>query len=255
MRSEMLPLVDSLIKEYLTFRGFNSTLRHLETELKKEKDLKFKVDKLIEEVVHCVDSHDIDRLKNLWEFFNTKVFNNLTEENSRTASQFENDVYKLYLANCVHHKLNAKCTEFFEKMIDFLRANPLWTEWFALPYIADAKECEPFRKYFAKKWQEAFLISLHNFFAISLSVLTMPLLTECISEVMQTDVSSGTPCETRMERSSSRSRMPSGHSMTDDLMDDFAIIAQCSNNPRVEGSKSSLKSLLKNIAGGKKSTD
>ncbi|KAK0396831.1 hypothetical protein QR680_001878 [Steinernema hermaphroditum] len=254
MKSDMLPLVDSLIKEYLTFRGFSSTLRHLESDLKKEKDLKFKVDKLIEEVVHCVDSHDIEKLKNLWEFFNAKVFNNLSEETSKTAGQFENDVYKLYLTNCVHHKLNGKCTEFFEKMIDFLRANPLWTEWFALPYITDAKECEPFRKYFSKKWQEAFLISLHNFFAISLSVLSMPLLTECVAEVMQADASSSTPCEGRPERSSSRSRMPSGHSLTDDLMDDFAIIAQCSNNARVE-SKSSLKSLLKNIAGGKKSTD
>ncbi|TMS36452.1 hypothetical protein L596_003610 [Steinernema carpocapsae] len=226
MRPDVVSLVDSLIKEYLTFRGFNAAIRHLDNDLKKEKDLKFKVDKLIEEVVQCVDCYEIEKLRSLWEFFNTKVFNGLSEEKSRTASQFENDVYKLYLVNCVNHKATAKCAEFFETMIGFLRSNHQWTEWFAIPYIADAKDCEPFRKYFSKKWQEAFLVSLHNFFAISFSVVAMPLLTECVNELMQADGTSNTPNETRGERSASRSRMPSGHSLSEDLMDDFAIIAQ-----------------------------
>lgn len=41
--SSAVLVVDSLIKEYLIFRGFTSTLKQLEVDLKNEKERGFKV--------------------------------------------------------------------------------------------------------------------------------------------------------------------------------------------------------------------
>lgn len=51
------------------------------------------------------------------------------------ARQLENDVFKLYLVNCVQNKQRDKSITFFEKMTDLVRNNPAWNGWFGkTPY-------------------------------------------------------------------------------------------------------------------------
>ncbi len=111
------------------------------------------------------------------------------------AKQLENDLFKLYLANCVHNRKSDKAKEFFEHLTPRLHAIEAWREWFgklcqslcffpienclrvqflAMPYLANPQEQPLFRQYFSKPWQETFLISLHNFLSLAFHQMQVP---------------------------------------------------------------------------------
>ncbi|KAH7731358.1 hypothetical protein AAVH_00256 [Aphelenchoides avenae] len=220
MNAEVLTIIDDLIREYLVFRGFGTTLKSFETDCKRAYDFKYRVDSLVKEVVGAIETFDIDRLASLWEFFNSKLFKNLTEDENRLATELENDVYRLYLVNCIQHKQQAKTPVFFSRMANYVRNNPEWKEWYVLPFIPDAEIEEKFRKYFASQWQERLLVSLHNFVSVSLEKVSPPALVNYVLQAM----------ESRKGDAVSHQRLISASSANDplenELMDDFAIIAQ-----------------------------
>ncbi|KAI1705676.1 protein kinase domain-containing protein [Ditylenchus destructor] len=240
MDSNVIAEVDELIKEYLTFRGFAATLKSFEVETKKEQDCKYRVDKLVEEIVQAIETFDVDRLKAIWQFLNTKVLNTLNKEQSEVASELENDVYKLYMVNCIQKKQKDKCHFFLETMNEELQSIP---DWFSLPFVSNAAENEKFKREFSKNWQELLIISLHNLIAIALQRIQMPALVACVKQAIKT----GGPQETDASDPFFRRYSP------DDIpMDDFSIIAQCSSSVKAQSasqSKSSIRSILKSIAG------
>uniref|UniRef100_A0A0N5BSS0 LisH domain-containing protein n=1 Tax=Strongyloides papillosus TaxID=174720 RepID=A0A0N5BSS0_STREA len=248
--SDPYNVVDSLIKDYLHFRGFTASLKTFEIDSNTAKDKKYKVDAIVEDIVSCIEKYDIVSLRGIWEYLNVRIFTSLSSEQVTIARQLENDIYRLYLVNTIQNRKQSKAVEFFEKNMDFLRNNSQWNEWFSLPYIGNPTESETFKKFFTKQWHEILLVSLHNFLSISFSKIKAPALLECVNEMIKNDSpddylpSSGDRIEFP------RSRVPSFHSF-DELMDDFAIIAQASNVDRNKPNKGVLISMLKNIAGSR----
>ncbi|CAJ0954015.1 unnamed protein product, partial [Mesorhabditis belari] len=226
---------DELVRGYLHYRGLTQTVSTFEQELKTEHHSKVQVEKIVEEILSSIEKHDIDSLKKIWTTFNERVFNSLSGEESRLAQQYENDVYRLYLVKCVQKNDKQKCVEFFTKIAPLAVNNPQWNEWFTISYVQNAKDREPFKKYFVKQWQEIFLISLHNFLSITMQSVEKPLLLRMIEAAMQ-------------ESSSSPTSGRSG-SIDEELIDDFAVIAQCSGPMKAASSKPSLKNLFKSITG------
>lgn len=78
--------VDSLICEYMLFRGFSGSLRTFETELKTEKDKGFRVDKIIDQITHAINVHDLAVLRDIWSHLDGHLFSKL--EHSFTAGDF-----------------------------------------------------------------------------------------------------------------------------------------------------------------------
>lgn len=54
--------VDDLVKEFLIFRGFSSTLKQFDAELKSDKDHSLRADKVVEQLMVCINTHDLDTL-------------------------------------------------------------------------------------------------------------------------------------------------------------------------------------------------
>lgn len=77
--------VDSLICEYMLFRGFSGSLRTFETELKTEKDKGFRVDKIIDQITHAINVHDLAGLRDIWSHLDGHLFSKL--EHSFTAGK------------------------------------------------------------------------------------------------------------------------------------------------------------------------
>ncbi|VDK47976.1 unnamed protein product [Anisakis simplex] len=230
--TDVIGLVDALVKDYLSFRGLNNTLASFEAEVRHERDCKYNVSRVIAELFNAIENYDIDRLHSLWSYFNVKLFSNLSEDQRMMATQLENDLYRLYVIQCVQQKQPQKSVEFFERMCEHLRNNPEWNEWFALPYVNDAKDSAPFKKYFTKQWQHCFVVSLNNFLAIAFDSLEVPLLVRCVNDILK-----GT-CELNDSELSRRRSQPV--SISEEIMDDFAIIAQGPAKRNTSKSRSSL---------------
>ncbi|CAJ0559647.1 unnamed protein product, partial [Mesorhabditis spiculigera] len=146
MPDELSTLADELVRGYLTYRGLATTLNAYEQELKTEKQGKIYVERVVEEITQSIEKHDIDSLKKIWSNFNERTFNQLSGEESRIATQHENDAFKLYIVKCIQKNEKQKCVEFFTKMASMTVGNPTWSEWFAIPYMAsDPKDREPFK--------------------------------------------------------------------------------------------------------------
>ncbi|GLH08025.1 Uncharacterized protein GBIM_13363 [Gryllus bimaculatus] len=69
--------VEELIREYLIFRGFSSTVKAFDSELKVDKDKGFRVDKIVELLLQHVTSCDLTSLRELWLHLDQKVFSKL----------------------------------------------------------------------------------------------------------------------------------------------------------------------------------
>lgn len=69
--------MDELIKEYLTYRGFSVTVKAFESELKSDKEKAFRVDKIIEQFLHYINTYDLNSLRELWNHLDNHMFSKL----------------------------------------------------------------------------------------------------------------------------------------------------------------------------------
>ncbi|XP_062530081.1 WD repeat-containing protein 91 isoform X2 [Bombyx mori] len=69
--------VDELVREYLLFRGFASTLKAFDNDLKADKDKGFRVDKIIEQIMHFINVSDLNGLKEYWSHLDSLIFTKL----------------------------------------------------------------------------------------------------------------------------------------------------------------------------------
>lgn len=72
-----IQLVDELVREYLLFRGFTSTVKAFDNDLKSDKDKGFRVDKIIEQIVHYINVSDLNGLKEYWSHLDSLIFSKL----------------------------------------------------------------------------------------------------------------------------------------------------------------------------------
>ncbi|KAI6215530.1 WD repeat-containing protein 91 [Aphelenchoides besseyi] len=237
MALQIIEGTNELIKQYFCSYRFYNTLAGNDREEQYERDFRVQVDRIVSGIVKFMETYDIDSLISIWEFFNTKLFNNMDEYETRMASKLEADIFKLYITNCVQNKQTQKCVYFYEKMSSSMANNKHWTDWYALPYIVNASSQEPYRNYFSKQWHELLLVSLHNFVANRIDKLCKPPLVN--PSFMNNET---------VEDGSSNGHVALRHSLTTSLMDDFTIIAQRSVVKSTQ-SKSSLKNVLRSITG------
>ena len=127
--------LDELVREYLLFRGFVTTLKSLDTDLKNEKEKGFRVEKIVDHIQQSISSHDLQSLLELWKHFESKLFSRLETPRLAAVRKLENSLYKMYAVSCVQSKQHEKLREFFEKMTSDLHGQTEWKDWFALPYI------------------------------------------------------------------------------------------------------------------------
>ncbi len=212
-----------------------------------------------------VSSHDLTSLRELWTHLNQRVFSRLDQSSqAAAAARLEAGVLKLYVVNCLQTRRPEKAREFFERLSSDLQGQPEWREWFALPFLPSPESNPTFSPYFTRQWQEALMLSLHNFLSIAFACLPPPRIAEHSSAVRKIR-------RLREENDALRRRLNSLHAAfkrsggasindiacpealpPEDIMDDFYIIAQ--EAPTSESQAKTLKSFLRNITGSSSSS-
>lgn len=72
-----IQLIDELVREYLLFRGFSSTVKAFDNDLKSDKDKGFRVDKIVDQIVHYINVSDLSGLKEYWSHLDSLIFSKL----------------------------------------------------------------------------------------------------------------------------------------------------------------------------------
>lgn len=74
-----IQFVDSLLREYMLFRGFSNTLKSFDTELKSDKDKGFRVDKIIDQILAAINTQDLQQLREIWTHLDGHLFSKLEQ--------------------------------------------------------------------------------------------------------------------------------------------------------------------------------
>jgi hypothetical protein len=147
--------MDELVREYLLFRGFNSTLKAFDYDVKQDKDRCFKADKITDQLLSYVYSYDLNGLLEYWSYLEQRFFNRITlklSTNSSTAlaRKYELFLLRFYLVHAIQTSKTDKAFELFENYCVKLQSQNEWREWYCLPFLKNPEENPIFSIYFSK---------------------------------------------------------------------------------------------------------
>uniref|UniRef100_A0A3Q0RZE1 WD repeat-containing protein 91 n=1 Tax=Amphilophus citrinellus TaxID=61819 RepID=A0A3Q0RZE1_AMPCI len=159
---------DEHVREYLIYRGFTSTLKHLDNDIKADKEKGFRVDKIIDQLQQFVQSFDLSGLKDYWLYLDRRLFSRLEDVYRSTVNKLRISLYRYYVINTVQVSPRnlEKTQEFFQKQASELQGQAEWRDWFILPFIPSPEQNPAFSQYFSRQWADTFLVSLHNFLSV-----------------------------------------------------------------------------------------
>uniref|UniRef100_A0A669DIM5 WD repeat-containing protein 91 n=1 Tax=Oreochromis niloticus TaxID=8128 RepID=A0A669DIM5_ORENI len=159
---------DEHVREYLIYRGFTNTLKHLDNDIKADKEKGFRVDKIIDQLQQFVQSFDLAGLKEYWLYLDKRLFSRLEDVYRSTVNKLRISLYRYYIINTVQVSPRnlEKTQEFFQKQASELQGQAEWRDWFILPFISSPEQNPAFCQYFSRQWSDTFLVSLHNFLSV-----------------------------------------------------------------------------------------
>uniref|UniRef100_H2MX00 WD repeat-containing protein 91 n=1 Tax=Oryzias latipes TaxID=8090 RepID=H2MX00_ORYLA len=157
---------DEHVREYLIYRGFTNTLKHLDHEIKADKEKGFRVDKMIEQLQQFVQSFDLFSLKEYWLYLDRRLFCRLEDVYKSTVNKLRTSLYRYYVINTIQRGNLEKTQEFFQKQALELQGQPEWRDWFMLPFLPAPEQNPAIAPYFSRQWADTFLVSLHNFLSV-----------------------------------------------------------------------------------------
>ena len=172
---DMLPYVDSLIKEYFLFRGFSQSFYAFETECESDKSKVFNVEEAVELLDSAVDNYQSIRVVSLVQFLESNIFSKLEPELQRGFKKLTASVYKKYIVHAIQHKRIDKVNEFFERTASRLRRQPdEWNVWFSIQYVKNPEQRPEFELYFTQEWSDNLKISLQNLLSTAFHKVPLP---------------------------------------------------------------------------------
>lgn len=177
---------DEHVREYLIYRGFTSTLKHLDSEIKADKEKGFRVDKIIDQLQQLVQSYDLFGLKEYWLYLDRRLFSRLEDVYRTTVNKLRTSLYRYYVVNTVQKGNLEKTHEFFQRQASELQSQAEWRDWFILPFIPSPDQNPAFSPYFSRQWADTFLVSLHNFLSVLFQCMPQPVLLSFDAEVQRT---------------------------------------------------------------------
>uniref|UniRef100_A0AAQ5Z0Z9 WD repeat-containing protein 91 n=1 Tax=Amphiprion ocellaris TaxID=80972 RepID=A0AAQ5Z0Z9_AMPOC len=176
---------DEHVREYLIYRGFTNTLKHLDSEIKADKEKGFRVDKIIDQLQQFVQSFDLFGLKEYWLYLDRRLFCRLEDVYKSTVNKLRTSLYRYYVINTIQKGNLEKTQEFFQKQALELQSQAEWRDWFILPFIPAPEQNPAFSPYFSRQWADTFLVSLHNFLSVLFQFPPQPVLLSFDAEVQK----------------------------------------------------------------------
>ncbi|KAF5292438.1 hypothetical protein FQA39_LY13985 [Lamprigera yunnana] len=246
--------LDELIREYLVHRGFSTTVKAFDIDLKSDKEKSFRVDKIVDQLLQFVNNYDLISLRELWAHLDNHMFTKLESHFVPATKKLENAILKLYLINLIVNNKSDKVSDFFMKMTPELHMQSEWKDWFMLPYVKNPEENPTFQLHFTRQWQDTLLVSLHNFLASIFQYMPTPALMHFeedankIRKLEEKNESLKNRLQQLIDKGPEMTVTPCHIEPPVHLLDDFYIIAQESST--VENQAKSLKNLIRNMGTG-----
>ncbi|KAK1694716.1 hypothetical protein QYE76_011413 [Lolium multiflorum] len=150
---ENLQYAEELVREFLVFRGFTSTLQAYEAELSTEIGRNFEVDKILDLVFSVyIPKYQLDRLLSLFSFFKQCFTSPTDTVHYTTLVKLEQSILRYYVVSALKSGRQEKVVEFFSASGNYLMQNREdWLAWFAIPYIKNPGLDPQFRMYYSKE--------------------------------------------------------------------------------------------------------
>ncbi|XP_062340047.1 WD repeat-containing protein 91 isoform X1 [Osmerus eperlanus] len=174
------------LREYLTYRGFTSTLKTLDAEVKADKEKGFRVDKIIDQLQLFIQNFDLTGLKDYWGYLDRRLFCRLEDIYRPTVNKLRTSLFRYYVVHTIQSRNLERTQEFFLKQAPELQGQPEWRDWFILPFIPSPETNPAFSSYFSRQWADTFLVSLHNFLSVLFQCMPQPVLLCFDFEVQRT---------------------------------------------------------------------
>ncbi|KAJ8025531.1 WD repeat-containing protein 91 [Holothuria leucospilota] len=182
---EAVERMDELVKDYLLFRGMTNTFKAFEGDLKNDKDRAYRADKIKDQILSYIQTHDLNGLRNLWKHLDRRIFSNLEYTHNANIRRIEISLLRLYVITAVQSSRSEKVTEFFEKMCLEIQTQPEWKEWFTLAFMKNPEQSPTFETYFSKQWQDTLIFSVQNFLSVIFQSMPLPTLLSFDAEQMK----------------------------------------------------------------------
>lgn len=165
--------IDSLVRDYLVFRKLNVTLKAFDAELKTEKDRGFRVDKIVQLLLHYIHSYDIDGLTSYWNYLKEAFLLRFSKYQISVIEKFEADLCRLYMVRAIQNSKMKELQVCLQKLTE-LDNVPGLKDWYGLYFNSAADTKSSLTPYFTKQWGETFLVSLHNLLSAVFSCMPPP---------------------------------------------------------------------------------
>lgn len=173
-----IPAADSMVGEYLIYRGFTQTYKNLESEKNKDKTKQFEVTRIVESIFGYLQGYEIHHFVSLWDFLTKRFFTHLDADHLKISTDIKSELLKFYLINAIKLKAKEKVTEFFTLYShEMLAENGVASNlrsWFVLPYVEQPQDDPEFSAYFSQRWSDSLRLTLTNFLAIVLRTAPPP---------------------------------------------------------------------------------
>ncbi|XP_062205461.1 uncharacterized protein LOC133907432 [Phragmites australis] len=181
---ENIRYAEELVREFLVFRGFTSTLQAYESELSTEIGRNFQVDKILDLVFsEYVPKYQLDRLLGLFSFLKQCFPSPADTELFSTLVKLELSVLRYYVVNALKSGRQDKVVEFFVESGNYLmQKREDWLVWFAIPYIKNPSLDPQFHVYFSKEWLDILVLSFRNFLSGMFNDIRIPALLRISTE-------------------------------------------------------------------------
>lgn len=177
--------LEILVREFLAYRGFLSTVKSFENECKNDRLKNFRVDKIVDSLQSAINGSELQELKDIWRNLDHFFFTKLEQNFSEAVKKLESGIFKIYLVVASNNSRSDKIAEFFTKMASEIHSQTEWREWFYFQYCKNPEEHPSFSVYFTKAYHDTLFLSLHNFLATIFQSMPLPTLMRVENETAQ----------------------------------------------------------------------
>ncbi|KAJ1879322.1 hypothetical protein LPJ66_011716, partial [Kickxella alabastrina] len=172
---ESIEHIDDLIREYLLFRGFKSTLKTLEEDLARDQDKGFKADKIVDDLLTMATELKVEELLSYWEYLTLRFFSHLSPKYHRTTRMFEKRLIRLFLVSAVNADKRRRIREFMDVHGHVLgQQGGDWIPWLGLEYVEKPMGRPEFEAYFSPDWYTSLRTALVDFVQTVFPAMAVP---------------------------------------------------------------------------------